>query len=565
MRAINIGGQGFDEIREHNDFYIDKTDFIREWWEDRSTVTLITRPRRFGKTLNMSMLECFFSRQYAGRADLFEGLFIWENEKFRKLQGTYPVIAVSFADVKENTYEGARLSIIRTLQSVFGRYRDLWKNDADAVNSVFASLSPSSPDADVAKSLQQFSDYLFHRYARKVLIFMDEYDTPLQEAFVNGYWDKMSAFIRSLFNSTFKTNPSMERAVMTGVTRVSQESIFSDLNNPNVVTTTSNQYENAFGFTEGEVFTALDEAGLSDKKSDVKAWYDGFTFGARRDIYNPWSILNFLKKKEFAPYWANTSSNSLISYELRISDNKIKHQMEGLLNEEAVKTKVDEQINFSQLDKNAEAIWSLFLASGYLKIDDRKFNDGDYEYSLTLTNFEVRLMFRNMIRGWFSRVSDSYSEFTAALVRKDTELLNYYLNDILLNTASYFDTRKKMLPGYEMESFYHGLVLGLVATERNYLVKSNRESGLGRYDVMMRPRSAAGERQNLPGIIIEFKVFDSKKEKTLEETADRALTQINEKKYDTELISEGISRDNIIHYGMAFRGKEALIKEEMYQ
>lgn len=562
MRTINIGGQQFDRIREKNYFYVDKTDFICEWWESGDDVTLITRPRRFGKTLNMSMLECFFSNKYAGRADLFEGLSVWESEKYRELQGTYPVIFLSFANIKERTYTAAAKAICRLLARVCGQYRFLLDSDKlePYEREQFRGYCTSVSEDEAADVLNFLSEMLKRQFGKNVLIFLDEYDTPLQEAFVGGYWNEMAAFVRSLFNAAFKTNPSMERAIMTGITRVSKESIFSDLNNLKVVTMTSAEYAEAFGFTEEEVFAALDEFGLQDQRKNVKDWYDGFTFGEREDIYNPWSILNFLDTGEFAPYWANTSSNSLISYELRIADNGIKHQMEGLLNGGTVQTVVDEQIIFSQLGENAEAIWSLFLAGGYLRVRNRIFNGSEYEYTLALTNFEVRIMFRSLIRGWFSRVSDSYSEFTAALITGDTDLLNYYLNDILLNTASYFDTRKKTLPGHEMESFYHGLVLGLVATEQDYIVRSNRESGLGRYDVMMKPKNPDHKDKHLPAIIIEFKAFDPKKETTLDETADRALTQIREKKYDAELLAEGLRSEEIIHYGMVFRGKEALVK-----
>lgn len=555
MRTVNIGAQGFDELREHGDFYIDKTAFIKQWWEDRSTVTLITRPRRFGKTLNLRMLECFFSNRYAGRTDLFEGLTIWEDGKYRELQGTYPVIFLSFANVKEQTYTRAREAIVRIIAELFQEYKDLWTGDSEetARRYSFMNISPESTDVEITRSLHDLSTYLQFRYKKKVLIFLDEYDTPLQEAFVNGFWREMSAFIRSLFNSTFKTNPSMERAVLTGITRVSKESIFSDFNNPNVVTTTSRQYADAFGFTEREVCAALDEFGLSDRFTDVKKWYDGFTFGTVSGIYNPWSILSFLKEKELAPYWANSSSNGLIDYELRVSDNRIKHQMETLLNGESITTNIDEQIIFSQLGESAQAIWSLFLASGYLRIRSRVFDGRRFVYTLSLTNLEVEMMFEDLIAGWF-QAEDSYSEFTRALVRGDGEQVNYYLNDILLNTASSFDTRKKVLPGHEPESFYHGLVLGLVATERNYHVTSNRESGLGRYDVVMEPKKDG------KAVIMEFKVFDPKREKTLDDTADRALRQIDEKCYDAELVQRGIRTEDIIHYGIAFKGKKALVK-----
>lgn len=564
MCRINIGGQGFDELREQGAFYIDKTSFIRDWWEDLAPVTLITRPRRFGKTLNMRMLECFFSNQYAGRSDLFEGLEIWADKKYRDLQGTYPVIFLSFADVKAKTYAQARNSMIGSLQNLFQGYKDLWEKEGDTEIEKqryrFLDIDAETADAEVARSLQRLTNYLQYRYGKKALIFLDEYDTPLQEAFINGYWDEMSVLIRSLFNSTFKTNPSMERAVMTGITRVSKESMFSDLNNLNVITTTSSQYETAFGFTEKEVFHALDEFGLSSSRENVRIWYDGFTFGTFHSIYNPWSILNYLKNGKLAPYWANTSSNGLISYELRASDNRIKHQMETLMNGGSVNSAVDEQIVFTQLGENTVAIWSLLLSGGYLKILGREFDGDEDLYTLALTNHEVTVMFRRMIRDWF-QPSDSFSEFTGALVKGNQDLLNYYLNDLLLNVASSFDTRQKVQPGHEPESFYHGLVLGLIAVEKRYIVTSNRESGLGRYDVTMKPR--AGENcSGLPAVVIEFKVFDRKKEKDLEETADRALAQIRDRKYDAELLYEGIPSDHILHYGMAFCGKEALVKLE---
>lgn len=335
MREINIGAQVFEDIRTHGDFYVDKSLFIKEWWENRDTVTLITRPRRFGKTLNMQMLDCFFSERYADRGEeLFGDLAIWKEEKYRQLQGTYPVIFLSFANVKKDTFADAREGIIGVIENLFQGFRDQWADDSLETKKryAFMSLTKESSNTEISNSLHELSSYLEFRYGKKCLIFLDEYDTPLQEAYVNGYWDEMSYLIRDLFNSTFKTNPSMERAIMTGITRASKESIFSGLNNPNVITTTSRQYETAFGFTEAEVFDSLDEYGLSDMKKDIKSWYDGFTFGNTPDIYNPWSIVIFLKKKELQPYWANSSNNSLINRQLRLANASIKNQMETLMN-----------------------------------------------------------------------------------------------------------------------------------------------------------------------------------------------------------------------------------------
>ena len=559
MREVNIGTQGFEDLITHNDFYVDKTSFIKEWWENRDNVTLITRPRRFGKTLNLDMMSCFFSNRYAGRSDLFEELDIWKDEKYRELQGTYPVIFLSFADIKETTYEEARKTIILTLRRLFRQFENLWKNDSYKNDTyTFMNLDLDSSDSVVCKSLQELSEYLQRVYQKKVLIFLDEYDTPLQEAYVNGYWDEMSSFIRSLFNSTFKTNPSLERAMMTGITRVSKESIFSDLNNLTVVTTTSRKYETAFGFTQEEVNESLQEYDLSDQREMVKEWYDGFTFGKTENIYNPWSIIQFLDNHgEFQPYWANTSGNALISHELQIADDSIKSQMEDLLNGGTVETEIDEQVIFSQLETSPKALWSLFLASGYLKVVSRTFNGRRFRYVLKITNLEVELMFQDLIAGWFETSGTHYSSFMKSLIKGDCKTAQKNLQNILLSTASFYDTRKYVSEDDKPESFYHGLVLGMIALEEEYRITSDRESGYGRYDIMMKPL-----KKELPGIIIEFKVFDPDHEKTLEETAERALIQILEKKYDTELISEGIPSEQILHYGMAFRGKDVVIQKQ---
>ncbi|MCI7322505.1 MAG: AAA family ATPase, partial [Lachnospiraceae bacterium] len=310
-KNVAIGIQSFGEVIEGNYFYIDKTSFIKEWWEGGDSVTLITRPRRFGKTLIMSMLEHFFSVNYAGRGDLFEGLAIWEEEKYREIQGTYPVINLSFAEVKETDYEQTVYCICQILTEQYRKYAFIKEDGilSAAETAYFERMEAGVSREDAGRSLQQLANFLYKCYGKKVIILLDEYDTPMQEAYVNGFWDELVAFTRSLFNSTFKTNPYMTRAVMTGITRVSKESIFSDLNNLKVVTTTSNEYATAFGFTEEEVFAALEDYGYGEKKEEVKGWYDGFIFGNHKDIYNPWSILNFLDTGKIATYWANTSAN----------------------------------------------------------------------------------------------------------------------------------------------------------------------------------------------------------------------------------------------------------------
>ena len=561
-RTVGIGHQDFETVRMKNTFYIDKTSLIREWWENEDAVTLIARPRRFGKTLNMSMLEKFFSVEYAGRSELFEGLDVWKDEKYRELQGKYPVIFISFASVKENTFEQARESIYRILIDVYNKNQFLLKSGLleEEEKRYFMNISTDMSETDATISLHKMSDFLSRYYKQKVIILLDEYDTPMQEAYVNGYWDKIVSFIRVLFNSTFKTNPYLERAIMTGITRVSKESIFSDLNNLEVVTTTSEKYADKFGFTEAEVVQALDEYGLDERKAEVKQWYDGFTFGNKKDIYNPWSIINYLDKKKVAPYWANTSSNSLAGTVIREGNVQTKEAFETLLRGDSIITELDEQIVYGQLDLDEDAIWALLVASGYLKvkrhwIDASQFGSWKQLYELELTNFEVRVTFANIVRGWFAQASGDYNAFIKALLNDDTEAMNAYMNRVSQRIFSTFDVGKKPSEQSEPERFYHGFVLGLmVELIDQYEVKSNRESGFDRYDVVLKPRDIRKK-----AMILEFKVFNPNKETVLEDTVKNALKQIKEKNYVAELLEAGIVKENIKMYGFAFKGKKILI------
>ena len=564
-RTVGIGHQDFGDVIRKNLFYVDKTAFIKEWWENEDSVTLIMRPRRFGKTLNMSMLEYFFSVKHAGRGDLFEGLSIWQEEKYRKLQGTFPVISLSFANVKETTYSMARKKVCQMLANLYVKHSFLLESNILQETDVnyFKRVSEHMDDSDASIALYQLSDFLYRYYGKKVIILLDEYDTPMQEAYVGGYWEELAGFTRSMFNSTFKTNPYLGRAVMTGITRISKESIFSDLNHLEVVTTTSGRYEKAFGFTQQEVFAAMDEFGRTDKEA-VKAWYDGFTFGDVRDIYNPWSISNYLDKGKFDTYWANTSANSLASKLLREGSIDLKRQFEVLLEGGTIRGKIDEQIVFSPLDQNGDAVWGLLLASGYLKVvSHREITDvtdawfgGELEYELALTNGEVRMMFGSMVRSWFARSRSDYNEFVRAMLAGDIDAMNGYMNRVALNTFSYFDTGKDA-SGAQPEKFYHGFVLGLlVELNGRYRLTSNRESGFGRYDVMLEPLNRKDS-----AIILEFKVFRPQKESALEDTVQAALKQIEEKNYEQKLVDVGIERARIRKYGFAFEGKQVLIGE----
>ena len=560
-KVIGIGKQSFEDIIQSNCFYIDKTSLIKEWWESEDDITLITRPRRFGKTLNMDMLKCFFSNQYRDQGQLFEGLNIWKEEKYQQLQGTYPVIYLSFADVKQTNYKDAVLKIKKIITDVYQQYIELagWEGLTEVQVRQFQSVDPYMDDVTAQCALKDLSGYLYRYYEKKVIILLDEFDTPMQEAYIHGYWNEFTAFIRSLFNAAFKTNPYLNRAMMTGITRVSKESIFSDLNNLKVVTTTSEEYATCFGFTEEEVFAALEEFQLADQKDAVKQWYDGFTFGSQQDIYNPWSITNYLKEKKLLAYWASTSSNGLINRLIQISKPDVKEFMEELLNEREIVLNFDEQIVFDQLETKENAIWSLMVASGYLKIDKIEYRGILHVpwYHLKITNLETLGMFSEMFAGWFQNTRSNYNAFIKAMLCGNIKEMNAYMNEVALATFSSFDTGSHPSGRTQPERFYHGFVLGLLVELRDqYEVRSNRESGYGRYDVMLMPRQ-----KNKLAFVLEFKVYDAQEELKLEDTVQSALVQIEEKDYDTELVERGISKSKIRHYGFAFEGKKVLIGE----
>ena len=493
---------------------------------------------------------------------MFEGIDIWKDSGYRQIQGTYPVLYLSFASVKADNVSDAKKQVKSRIVSLYQDFEYLLENEKlmesekMAYRHILTEMAEMD-DVTACDSLNYLCRYLEHAYGKKVIILLDEYDTPMQEANVYGYWEEMTSFLRNLFNATFKTNSYLERAIMTGITRVSKESIFSDLNNLRVVTTTSDMYAECFGFTEPEVFAALDEFGMSDKKDDVKQWYDGFNFGEHRDIYNPWSITNYLDEGKLRAYWAATSSNGLVSRLIRTASVDVKEKMEDLLKGQEIVVNFDEQIVYNQLDHNENAIWSLLLASGYLKVQNIDYRGITLEpwYTLDITNIETLSMFMTMFRGWFKNKDANYNDFVKALLKGSLKEMNIYMNDVALATFSSFDTGGRPSAKSQPERFYHGFVLGLLSDLREqYQIRSNRESGYGRYDIMLVP-----EEKNDNAIVMEFKVHEPDEETSLQDTVQSALKQIQEKNYDAELLAQGIPTDRIRHYGFAFEGKKVLI------
>lgn len=563
-RRACIGCQDFRRIMEKGGFYVDKTEFFYEWWNSATNISIITRPRRFGKTLMLSAVENFFSLSGRGEKNIFEKLQVWKHAGMRMEYASHPVIFLSFANVKGIDFRLSLSSICYNMYNLFMENRDICEKDLLSAHeklqfqNCIDALNNNDYEACV-KSVNLLSQLLYMAYQKPVIILLDEYDTPSIESIHYGYYDEMIAFLRQFFNQSFKNNPYYSKVLITGITRIAKESLFSDLNNAKLYSMANDTYAQYFGFTQEEVLNILDCQDIQEKEL-VKSMYDGHTIGHMTDIYNPWSITNYMADRIPALYWANSGGTKLLSDIFSKGKDSLRLDLETLINGGSIHKTIDETIIFEDLFTDENSVWSLLFSAGYLKATNLvvdKYVTADF----SLTNVESLCSMENFIKRWFGR-ANYYTDFAKSLLQGDLEAMNYYFAEVVADMISFFDTgsRNQESAGTTSslrapESFYHGLVLGMIVDMRDrYRITSNRESGFGRYDVMLTPVEP-----NLDGIILEFKVMNPKKESSLEETAMSALQQIKDKNYASELIANGVQPDKIRNYGFAFCGKEVLI------
>lgn len=554
-----VGSESFDDFRKPGIMYIDKTRFIVKWWKKDDKVTLIVRPRRFGKSLMFSTIEYFFSPLYKDRVT-FDDLDVMKDPVLSSLYGTIPVIRISFAAYKTADVHYIIAGLCGDLASYCSAYKKIFEN-AGIAKEYIDTMEKLSKDLRtwdntvLMDSFKTFFETIYNVTGKKTIVLIDEYDTPVQEAYMVNKWDQVASFYRGFINAVVKTNKYLNRALLTGVTQVAKESFYSDMNNITIDTVTSDRYAEFFGFTEEEVFNVLDcQDGIEKQK--VKEMYDGFTFGHLNNIYNPWSIVNYIKERQFRAYWVMSGGISVAAKLILKADNEVKEDIKTLMDGGTIHKKFSESMTYDDLENDSFAVWTLLLCGGYVTAMNPVIDCEYVECDLRITNKETRCAYDHIPEAWTKGMKSSYSSFCKYMLKGDIEAMNHFMNAIALSTISVFDVGNK--PGESApERFYHGFVLGLlVELDDDYTIESNRESGFGRYDIMLIPK-----KKELDGIIIEFKVINKKKESSLEETAANALAQINEKQYEKYLLDLGVSQDKIRKYGFAFEGKEVLIVE----
>ena len=549
MYGIGIGESDFKILRIKKDYYIDKTKYIKDMIDNRSKVLLITRPRRFGKTLNMSMLRYYFDCTKKDNKELFEGLKIMkQDEKYTSKLGYYPCIYLTLKDAGLQSYELMIMQLRTLLMDIYYENRYLLEEAEMAPgerNTFNKILLAEANEIEIINGIKMLSKIMSTYYNKPVMLFLDEYDVPLQNAYVEGYYEECIKFFKTFYGITFKDNPYLEKTILTGVSRVAKESIFSGANNFDVYTVLNDEFSDDFGITEEEMDKVIKDFEIQDKKEEIKKWYDGYKIGNTEGIYNPWSILNYLKNKELIPYWVNTSSNDLIKLILKNSAT-VKEKIEQLLRDEEIEVPINLETVIVGIEKNEENIWGLLLGTGYLKVTE-VVDLAHGIYKVKIPNYEIKFLFQNIIREWFNDkvIGNNLNTILKDLVTLNLKEFEKKFQVLVRQMFSFMDVGENTA-----ENFYHAFVLGmLVGLKDSYYVKSNRESGFGRYDIMLEPKD-----KNENSFVMEFKVYKEEKEKTIEDTIENAKKQIEERKYAEDLEERGYT--NITKMVFAFKGKE---------
>jgi len=564
MKKVSIGTSDFKQLRDEDLYYVDKSMFIKEILEDTNRVILLPRPRRFGKTLNMTMLRYFLEKPLEDKKELFpdnrylfKGLAIEQEKDMMTYQGKYPVVYLTFKGVKSQDYISAYKNLVILISQEYKRHNYLLQSaclDKTARREYEEICEKRAEVVVYENSIKNLTEYLERYHKEKVVVIIDEYDTPVHEAYVAGYYEEMIGFMRGFLGAGLKDNTSLKKGVLTGIMRVAKESIFSDINNLGVYTLLSHKMQDKFGFTEGEVSQILKDNNLSVREQEVRDWYNGYIFG-REVIYNPWSILNYADNEAdgFKPYWINTSSNDIIKKYLASSTQEVKEKLEILVKGESIEEVVNENVVFKGIENNGELLWSFLLFSGYLKGSYSHERGEEKVYKLSIPNREVKYIYEKVITTWFTETlsSTKANQMLQALVDGDVRTFEAILNEFVIRMLSYHDTCKQ-----EVERVYQAFVLGaLINLEDSYEVRSNRESGYGRSDTLVIPKD-----KNKAGVVLEYKVIDHLYNETVEEALESAFKQIEEKKYAEEIKSRGIKE--IFKYGVVFDGKRVWVKAD---
>jgi hypothetical protein len=556
VKSLPIGISDYVRAQEEY-YYVDKTLLIKEFLDKKPLVSLFTRPRRFGKTLNMDMLRVFFEISDKNTSKYFADKNIWQcGEEYRSHQGKYPVIFLTFKDVKFDTWDATIDKIRGLLQEEYGRHQELLNSDklSQYEKEYFTKIiSATANEVELTSSLERLSKMLASHYDKAPVIIIDEYDTPIQEGYSKDFYDEIIGFMRNFFSGAFKDNKNLSYGFLTGILRITQESIFSGLNNLTVNSVMDEEYDSFFGFTESEVKAMLSYYGVSDKEEELKDWYDGYLFGSE-EIYNPWSVINYISKGCLPQaYWVNTGKNEILDDVLRVATDDITERLYDLLQGERVVARIDQNVVYRSLAEDPANIYSLLLVAGYLKTPKKELQaDGSYLCEVSIPNREIAAVYKSEILSHFLQTGaitrTTANKIAESLYANDYKKLQSAIEEYMDKSISFFDGGA--------EGFYHGLMLGLIALMDNqYKIKSNRESGDGRFDVSLIPRE-----KRYPGIILELKWKEKLSDVELEKWSNEALKQIGELRYDSEMKEDGITE--ILKFGIAFSGKKVCVRTE---